>query len=504
MSFPILKCAVRSLTGAAFLALAAGTAMAEPVNGAAPEAGINPATGLRVPPYEVNPSPARYASSGPIIIRHVRIIDGKGTAPQSDRDVVIERGRIMAIGKGGALAAPAGATELNGRGRTLLPGLMDLHAHFRGIDRMAAMVVDDPALLSDVYRYKSQLYSYLYSGVTTVLDVGTQTRVGVGLKRLVDQDYVLGPRYFWSGPIVEGGNDMSSFENVAVPSINDAPATIDYLRGLNVDFVKVYQGTSDPIAKALTTKAHAVGLRVLIDAWERNDLAQYVQYDGIDGYAHLNFHFRISDHDATVLADRNAFVFTTFYALNSFSGRVYAERPRYFDDPLIADVMPPEYVAAFKRHPADPLAANADGILQRVVEPFAHDMDVPQGGSRRAVFDRMSRIGGDNLRVLLKAGVLVAAGTDGGQGESLLTELELIVADAGISPLTAIQLATWNAARVLKQDKDLGSVEQGKIADLLLVEGDPSKDIRALRNIRLVVKNGKIIDRASLTRQWSY
>lgn len=498
----------RGLVAIALLALAAaaplGKAQAASDPGASVAGAIDPATGLRRLPYAINPTPARYATSGPIIIRHVRIIDGKGNKPQLDQDLVIENGRITAIGRGGALTAPAGATEVDGRGQTLLPGLMDLHSHFRGVDRMAAMVVEDPALLSDVYRYKSQLYSYLYSGVTTVLDVGTQMRVSVGLKRLIDDDYVLGPRYFWSGPIIEGGNDMSSFENVAVPSAKDAPATIDYLHGLNVDFVKVYQGTSDKIAKALADKAHAAGLRVMIDAWERNDLAQYIAYDGIDGYAHLNFHFRISEHDAKVLAERDAFVFTTFYALNAFSGRIYSERPGYFDDPLIADVMPPEYVAAFKRNPTDPLAKTANGIQQHVIDPFAHQMEVPQGGSRREVFDKMSKIGGDNLRALLDAGVLVAAGTDGGQGESLLTELELAVTDAGILPLTAIQLATWNAARVLKQDKDLGSVEQGKIADLVLVEGDPSKDIRALRNIRSVIKNGKIVDRASLTRQWSY
>lgn len=484
----------------AFCATAAAATEAAPDNAGA----IDPATGLRLPPYPVNPAPARYATSGPVVLRNVRIIDGKGNAPRPDQDVVIQNGRIAAIGKGGTLTVPVTATIIDGRGLTLLPGLMDLHSHFRGVDRMASMVVDDPGLLSDVYRYKAQLYSYLYSGVTTVLDVGTQTRVGVGLKRLVNQDYVLGPRYFWSGPIIEGGNDLSGFENVPVPSVNNAAATIDYLHGLNVDFVKVYQGTSDQIAKALTTKAHEAGLRVLIDAWERNDLAQYIQYDGIDGYAHLNFHFRISEHDAQVLASRKAFVFTTFYALNCFSGRVYAEHPGYFDDPLITDVMPPEYVSAFKRNPTDPLAATATSLLQHVVAPFEHDMDVPQGGSRRAVFDQMSKIGGDNLRMLLDAGVLVAAGTDGGQGESLLTELELAVTDAGITPVTAIQLATWNAARVLRQDKDLGSVEAGKIADLVLVEGDPSKDIRALRKIRSVMKNGRIIDRASLTRQWSY
>lgn len=100
--------------------------------------------------------------------------------------------------------------------------------------------------------------------------------------------------------------------------------------------------------------------------------------------------------------------------------------------------------------------------------------------------------------------VLIAAGTDGGEGESLLTELELIVVEGGVTPVQAIQMATGNAAKVLRKDNELGAIRQGLIADLLVVRGAPDQQIGDLRQIEHVLKDGKIIDRASLTRQWAY
>lgn len=490
---------LRSILAGAVAALALSCGAA-----AAAEA-MDPATGLRVLPYAVNDVSPRYEHMGDTLIRNVAVIDGLGNKPQKNRDVLVRDGRIAQIARGGSVAAPEGARVIDGEGHTLLPGLIDLHVHFEGLDRFASSLVEDPRLMSDAYRYKTYLYGFLYAGVTTVLDAGAEPNLGVGLKRLIEDDYVMGPRYFWSGPIYEGGVQTSApgqINNIA--AVEHIDGMLDYLQYLQVDFVKLYRRTPVWMMERISKAAHDRGMRVFIDAWERNNFGYMTQVGRVDGYAHLNFHLPITDEDARTLAEHDNFVITTFYALNGFSGRIFEENPDYYDSPLIRDVLPPEYVDLLAAESkTDPLEKVAEAIQHMVITPVQDIMGL-EGKARKETMREMSRIGGENTRKLLKAGVLVGAGTDGGQGESMLVELELMVADAGLSPIEAIRIATYNGARILGQEKNFGSIQEGLIADLLMVRGDPSKNIRDLRNTAHVFKEGKIIDRQSLTRQWAY
>lgn len=485
--------------------LTAAVAAAGLMSGIAAADGIDPATGLRKLPYEVNDVAPRYAHVGDTLIRNVAVIDGLGNKPQKNRDVLVQNGRIARIARGGTIPAPEGARVIDGEGHTLLPGLIDLHVHMDGVDRFAGSLVTDTRLMSDAYRYKTYLYGFLYAGVTTVLDAGTEPILGVGLKRLIEEGYVMGPRYFWSGPVYEGGIQPSVpalIRNIA--AVEHIDGMLDQLEYLDVDFVKLYRRTPAWMIERISKAAHDRGMRVFIDAWERNNFSYITRVGRVDGYAHLNFHLRISDEDARVLAEHDNFVITTFYALNGFSGRIFEERPDYYDDPLIRDVLPPEYVELLKAESrTDPVGKVADAVQHLVITPFQDIMGL-EGKSRKETMREMSRIGGENTRKLLKAGVLVGAGTDGGQGESLLVELELLVADAGVTPLEAIRIGTHNGARILRKEKEFGSIQEGLLADLLIVKGDPSRDIRDLRNTAYVFKEGKIIDRQSLTRQWAY
>lgn len=470
-------------------------------------AAVDPATGLRAPAYPVNPSPARYAYTGPSLIRDVRLIDGLGTPARAHMDVLVQDGRIARIAPTGQIRADESVRVIEGKGMTLLPGLMDLHVHFVGMDRFAAGTVRDPSMLSDVYRYKSYLYGYLYSGVTTVLDAGTVPTVGLGLKRLTGNDQILGPRYFWSGPIMEGGNEPSSpFSDLSqrISTSADIGPALDYLQYIGADFVKLYRRTPIWMTERISVEAHKRGMRVFTDMWERNSFAVTQNIGRVDGSAHLNFHFRLSDDDVKSMVDHSNFTITTFYAINAFSGKLYEDRPGYFDDPLIADVLPPEYVASLKAGGTDPLAAMRADVHHVAVANVQDLMGFDEKAEPKQILREMSLIGGQNMRKLMDAGVLVAAGTDGGQGESLLTELELIVSEGGATPLQAIQMATGNAARVLKREDQFGSIRQGLIADLVLVAGEPDKRIGDIRNIRHVFKDGKLVDRPSLTRQWAF
>tara|TARA_B110001454_G_C12722802_1_gene435524 strand:- start:7773 stop:9299 length:1527 start_codon:yes stop_codon:yes gene_type:complete len=468
---------------------------------------IDSATGLRKLPYATNPNPARYAYSGASLIHDVRVIDGLGSQVKGRMDVLIENGRIARLAPAGTLIPGVGVRVIEGKGLTLLPGLMDLHVHFVGVDRFAAGVVSSPSMMTDVYRYKTYLYGYLYSGVTTVLDAGSVPTVGMGLKRLINDGYVLGPRYFWSGPIMEGGiepSDPFSDHVEMIPTSADIGPALDYLQFIGADFVKLYRRTPIWMMERISAEAHKRGMRVFTDAWERNNFSVLEKIGRVDGSAHLNFHFRLSDEDVREMADKKNFAITTFYAINAFSGKLFENKPDYYESPLIKDTLPPEYVAALKAGGTDPLSAVRAGVHKIAVDNVQDLMGFNDDVPSKKILQDMSRIGGENMRRLMDAGVLLAAGTDGGEGESLLSELELIVSEGGVTPLQAIQMATGNAAKVLKKEKEFGSIQPGLIADLVLVRGEPDKTISDIRNIQYVYKDGKIIDRASLTRQWAY
>lgn len=464
---------------------------------------IDPATGLRRLPYAVNTQPARYAHTGPTLLRHVRLIDGMGHAPADDRDLLLEDGHVRAIAAGGSLSAPEGALVIDGKGLTALPGLMDLHTHFVSKDRFAGDKSQEPRDYSDVYRYKSYLYGYLYSGVTTILDAGTDPMIGGGIKSLVDEGYVLGPRFFWSGPILEGGIDGAMPGDYRILRTEDIPAIVAWLKHMHVDIIKLYRRTPLSMVERMTSEAHRQGMRVWMDAWERMNTSYYGRFGRLDGWAHINFWFDLTDEDIAEMAKTHQFAVTTFYALNVFSGRVYEEHPHYYDSPLLTNTLAPDFLAGMQAGMPDPLAAMRASVFHRAIANV-QDLMGMQGEDEKTVMHNMSKIGGRNVRRMLKAGILVGAGTDGGQGESTLTELELITEDAGVSPLQAIQIATYNSAKILQKEKEFGSLQQGLLGDVLVVEGNPAKNIRDLRNIRYVFKEGKLIDRKSLERQWGY
>ncbi|TNE46202.1 MAG: hypothetical protein EP345_00310, partial [Sphingomonadales bacterium] len=289
-----------------------------------------------------------------------------------------------------------------------------------------------------------------------------------------------------------------------IPTSADIGPALDYLQFIGADFVKLYRRTPIWMMERISTEAHKRGMRVFTDAWERNNFSIYERIGRVDGSAHLNFHFRLNPDDVREMADKKNFAITTFYAINAFSGKLFEDRPNYYDSPLIRDVMPPEYVAALKAGGTDPLGAMRAGVHKIAVANVQDLMGYGEETPSKTILRDMSRIGGENMRKLMEAGVLIAAGTDGGEGESLLAELELIVSEGGATPLQAIQMATGNAAKVLEKDKEFGSIQPGLIADLVLVQGEPDKRIGDIRNIHSVFKDGKIIDRASLTHQWGY
>jgi imidazolonepropionase-like amidohydrolase len=406
----------------------------------------------------------------PLAIVHGTVLDGLGGAPLADGVVLLRAGRIEAVGTAASVAVPTDAQVIDARGKTVLPGLADLHVHLQGgwngID-------------NDLLGYQRYLNALLHAGITTVFDTGNYAPFILQLRQEVAAGRVLGPRIYCVGAMVDSADAAWPDLAYAVSSRALLPEIVRRGKQGKVDMLKGYVNLSDRMLRRLVEESRREGLRVVVDQWDRNGSPDLVA-TGIAGFAHMPTR-RMSDDDVRAMKEANAFAVTTLTVRESFARTRLAD-PALHGEPLVADTMPPWFLSELRAEAARPLTAEEaearDGAAAELAEA------------------------GRNAVKLLAAGVLVAAGTDAPypgvfQGEGLHRELELLVA-AGLSPLQAIRLATHDAARVLQAEGEWGSLKPGLKADVLVVAGRPHERISDTRKIDLVVKEGRVLDRAGL------
>jgi imidazolonepropionase-like amidohydrolase len=374
------------------------------------------------------------------------------------------------VGPAASVAVPKDAQVIDARGKTILPGLADLHVHLQGgwngID-------------NDLLGYQRYLNALLHAGVTTVFDTGNYAPFILQLRQEVAAGRVLGPRIYCVGAMVDSADAAWPDLAYAVSSRALLPEMVRRGKQGKVDMLKGYVNLSDRMLRRLVEEARREGLRVVVDQWDRNGSPDLVA-TGIAGFAHMPTR-RMSDDDVRAMKEANAFAVTTLTVRESFARTRLAD-PALHGEPLVADTMPPWFLSELRAEAARPLTAEETGARDRAAGALAE--------------------AGRNAVKLLAAGVLVGAGTDAPypgvfQGEGLHRELELLVA-AGLSPLQAIRLATHDAARVLQAEGEWGSLKPGLKADVLVVAGRPHERISDTRKIDLVVKEGRVLDRAGL------
>ena len=263
--------------------------------------------------------------------------------------------------------------------------------------------------------------------------------------------------------------------------------------------VKCHAGINSQVLRVLVSEAHKRDMRVVCDLWHNNMNPWIARQTHLDGYAHNTFNAKqITADDARILADEGTFVIATTVVLDTFAqARVAQEGLGYINDnPLILDVQPPHYIEAHNNGEAEASLARYRSIREAI------------GGDIMSA-EEMREWAVGATKILVDNGVLVGLGTDAAYttvwfGESLHREMEIWVNESGISPLRTLRAATYDNARILKIEDRTGSIQPGLEGDLLVVEGDPSRNISDTRNIRYVFSNGKLVDRDSLTRQWRY
>lgn len=417
---------------------------------------------------------------------HALVIDGTGTEPRANQTIVIDRGLIRAVGDSVQVAIPAGARVLDVAGRTVLPGFVMVHEHmfYPGV------------LWSSGYMANEQAFSfprlYLAGGATTVRTGGSlEPYADLELKAAIDSGRTPGPKMDVTGPYLQGPGFPLFYQMHALAGPDDARRTVEYWAGLGVTSFKAYTNiTRDELGAAIKA-AHARGLKVtghLCSVTFREAAAL-----GIDDL----------EHGLVVASD---FV----------AGKKPDTCP---DDGVVPSILAVDPAGEPLRKLIEDLVARRVAVTSTlpVFETFTPRrpplpdkvLDVLTADARLAYLRRRARIadGADTTWTALlkkemafelafaRAGGLLLAGTDptgyGGvvAGFSNQREVELLV-EAGFSPLQAISIATLNGARYLGRDQRVGTVAAGKQADLLVVRGDPSRDIRDIENIELVFKDG--------------
>ncbi|HKI05521.1 MAG TPA: amidohydrolase family protein [Thermoanaerobaculia bacterium] len=415
--------------------------------------------------------------AGGLVIQHARLFDPETRTVQPGTTVVVAGNRIQAVGKDGEVAAPAGFEVVDAKGKTLLPGLWDMHTHLG----------DDDGVF------------HLAAGVTTVRDLANDTDKLLDLRRQWDSGEAIGPRVLMAG-FMDGPGPYAGPTKVLVDTEEKGLAAVDNYAKLGYVQIKLYSSLDPKLVPAIVKRAHEHGLRVSGHIPNGMTAEQAVRA-GFDEIQHANFlilNFLSPEIDTRTPA-RFSEVAKQAAGLDLQSDRVKSfiallkERGTVSDPTLVAF----EGNFTARKGEIDPsLAAVADRFPPQVRRTlFSGGLNPPadQVQRYRDSYRAMQNI----VRELHKAGVTIVAGTDALAGFAYHRELELYV-DAGIPAPDVLRIATLDAARVMKRDKELGTVAPGKLADLILVDGDPAARIQDIRRVVLTVKDGVIYDPAAL------
>ena len=393
------------------------------------------------------------------------LIDVTGKPPTANAVVLIQGDRIVAAGSRSSIQIPTGARIVDVTGKFLLPGLWDMHAHL----------------------YQTEFGpTYLAAGITSARDVGNDIETATALRDAAKERRGLGPRLLLAG-YIDGKNEWHSFD-VQVETAEEARAAVQRYKDAGYEQLKIRDKVKPETLKVICAEAHRLGMTVTGHVPEGMNAVQAVEA-GMDQISHLNY------------------VETAFFPdleRNGLEGEINLNAPNSV-----------KALKFFKEHGT--VVDATDAVIELMLRPLNVPIETFEPGLSKVPAELTVQINKKGkpaelaealrmvLDVLLKvtgalhqAGVPIIAGTDVGvPGHTLHRELELYV-KAGFTPLEAIQAATIVPARVMKLDQEVGAIENGKRADLIVVDANPLDNISNIRKIRFVVTQGRLFESAKL------
>ena len=431
--------------------------------------------------------PAQANPEDTLVIDNVNLVDATGSPVQMFMTVVVSGGKIEQIDRTGEIPSPTGATVIDATGRYLIPGLWDMHVH-----------ATEHEYVEDFPDHKKIVFPLLVAnGVTGIREMGANWELLKQYRAEIRRGTLLGPRIIACGPMLDGPESpfLRSGTTLVVTTPEQGRNAVRRLHADGVDFIKVQSFLKPDVFHAIVEEARSAGLPVA---------------------GHVPFSMT-----AVEVADLGV------TSIEHLTGSLFKrERLPFIAGELLSPAERSEVIKSYVRngtwhcptHVLVPNYINPNPILSRTDErlkyipdfwvPNIWERTIERNRSRRSPAD-VAEINAVNIperyamtRALRDAGVRFLAGTDITAtyllpGFSLHDELVLLT-QAGLTSIEALQAATSNAAEFLGLNEEIGTVEVGKTADLVLIDGDPIEDISNTQRIHAVIMNGKLYGREQL------
>lgn len=424
----------------------------------------------------------------PVVIRGCSLLDVAGGKMLEDRTVVLVGGKIQAIGTPELpVESPPGATTIAAEGKFLIPGLIDAHVHL-------VHVLDSCGVTGDEI-----LPLFVAAGVTSVRDIGDEIVAETLVARFADAFPEKAPRVFRCGPLIDRDPPLHRDIGFALTDVAKVPGFVEEMAGWGVTTLKLYVGAPREIGRAVIVEGHRRGLRVAghLGAYS----AQEAVADGVDALEHIwsVFNFIIPAEEARRPDHRS-----TLNLENSKSKALIAaivEKKTFVDPTLVVfrNMILLNDQSAYSGHPDNSVVPAR--LLRHWKGYQARSNLSPETlAARRGEFGKYQQLTG----MLHRASVPLLVGTDAPEpfvppGFSMHQELELLV-ESGLSPAEALRCATLQNARALGEADRLGTIEPGKLADLVLLDANPLESIAHTRAISKVFRGGLVLEPETLLK----
>ncbi len=386
-------------------------------------------------------------ATGPIVIRNGDVFDAERGVMMPRTTVVIRGDRIEAVGPADAVATPPGATVIDATGKAVLPGLWDMHTHFQTNSASGGTILQ------------------LATGITSIRDLAADTDVGVAIRDQANALKVLSPRTYLAG-FIEGPGAWAGPSDALARNEAEARALVAKYDSFGYRQIKLYNLLHPDYVPTIAAEAHKRGMM----------LSGHVPR-GMSVTAAVNLGFDEINHAA--------FLFSNF-----FQDSLYWPTMRAYS--AVAAVVAPNFNVDSPEMTTliDHLKAKRTVIDGTFNLWMGQGALTGQGNPGAAQYARL-------LKRLYDAGVPIVAGTDNNTGSTFILELELYQ-HSGIPAPAVLQIATIAAARVMKDDREYGSIAVGKVADLIVVNGRPHEKISDLRNLEQVIRAGRVYEPRTL------
>ena len=398
-----------------------------------------------------------------LVITHVTIIDASGAPAKPEMTIVITNGRIAALGKTGEVGLPKDARIIDASGKFLIPGLWDMHGHL-------------------TYASENALALLIENGITGVRDLGGELEQIDHWRKEIAEGRRLGPHIVRAGPFVDGPKPGLK-DRLTVKTAAEAREAVDTLQRRGVDFIKVHNGLSRESFFAVADQARKKGIPLAVHLpsgmWTRPQGEGVSMAEASDAGAKSLEHVEVLLESSLYRKGATAKTFEEAIAENSGEAgkALFARLVRngtWYVPTLVA------YYRGFVLSGGDPTETEA----------------------RRQIHLKNLKL----VEVMHRAGVEILAGSDFSDwalvpGVDLHNELALLV-EAGFTPMEALQSATIKPAKFLGKLDSLGTIEKGKIADLVLLDANPLEDISHTRKINSVIIGGKLVPTSKLRDQF--